>query len=308
MPRIQGAASAMDGRCRGVLRRLAAFALCIACTACTVSTSGADPAIAPQTVSIPGGPFIVGSDRAEREHAYRLDEQGYGHSTTREQRWYEDEPGRHSEALPAFAIMKNLVTNAEYARFVDATDRPAPDVDAATWQTYGLVHRYARTRRHAWVDGRPPAQRGDHPVVLVSHADAEAYAAWLSVRTGVRWRLPTQLQWEKAARGTDGRWFPWGMEWNPALANTHDRGAYDTTPVGTYPAGASPFGVLDPAGNVFEWTADPVPGTGGARYWVKGGGSWDEKGCGVCRPAAAHSRPANLKHILIGFRLVRAID
>ncbi len=301
----------MNGRRRGVLRRLAAFAIgaaCTAFTACAVSTRLADPAIAPETVLIPAGRFIAGSDRAEREHAYRLDAQGYGHSTTRAQRWYEDEPERHSEALPAFAIVKNLVTNAEYARFVEATDRPAPNVDAATWQTYGLVHSYARTRRHAWVDGRPPAQRADHPVVLVSHADAEAYAAWLSVQTGVRWRLPTQLQWEKAARGTDGRWFPWGKEWDPTRANTHDRGAFDTTPVGSYPAGASPFGMLDPAGNVFEWTADPVPGTDGARAMVKGGGSWDEKGCGVCRPAAGHSRPAALKHILIGFRLVRAAD
>lgn len=292
----------MNGRRRGVLRRLAAFAIG---AACAVSTSLAEPGIAPETVSIPAGRFIAGSDRAEREHAYRLDEQSYGHSITREQRWYEDEPERHSEVLPAFAIMKNLVTNAAYARFVEATDRPAPEVDAATWQTYGLVHPYARTRRHAWVDGRPPAQRADHPVVLVSQADAEAYALWLSAQTGLRWRLPTQLQWEKAARGTDGRWFPWGKEWDATRANTHDRGAYDTTPVGSYPAGASPFGMLDPAGNVFEWTADPVPGTGGARYRVKGGGSWDEKGCGVCRPAAGHARPADLRHILIGFRLVQ---
>jgi toxoflavin biosynthesis protein ToxD len=124
----------------------------------------------------------------------------------------------------------------------------------------------------------------------------------------VRWRLPTQLQWEKAARGTDGRWFPWGKEWDATRANTHDRGAFDTTPVGTYSAGASPFGMFDPAGNVFEWTADPVPGTDGTRFRVKGGGSWDDRGCGVCRPAAGHARPANLKHILIGFRLVRAVE
>ncbi len=72
-------------------------------------------------------------------------------------------------------------------------------------------------------------------------------------------------------------------------------------PVGSYPAGKSPFGILDAAGQVFEWTAT---GASGARFIVKGG-SWDDKGYGVCRPAARHARPAAIKHILIGFRLVR---
>jgi formylglycine-generating enzyme required for sulfatase activity len=71
--------------------------------------------------------------------------------------------------------------------------------------------------------------------------------------------------------------------------------------VGTFPLGASPFGLLDAAGQVFEWTGTAK---GKTRYLVKGG-SWDDKGCGICRPAARHSRPAAIKHILIGFRLVR---
>ena len=74
-------------------------------------------------------------------------------------------------------------------------------------------------------------------------------------------------------------------------------------PVGSFPAGASPFGLLDAAGQVFEWTGT-APVTG--RAIVKGG-SWDDSGCGICRPAARHSRPAALKHILIGFRLVREV-
>jgi formylglycine-generating enzyme required for sulfatase activity len=75
-------------------------------------------------------------------------------------------------------------------------------------------------------------------------------------------------------------------------------------PVGSFPAGASPYGLLDAAGQVFEWTATPPdPGGGRNRFLVKGG-SWDDRGCGVCRPAAGHGRPAGLKHILIGFRLV----
>jgi len=84
--------------------------------------------------------------------------------------------------------------------------------------------------------------------------------------------------------------------------NSHAGGPFDTPNVGRFEHGASPFGVLDGAGQVFEWIAKPVAAQ---RTWVKGG-SWDDKGCGVCRPAARHSRPIGIKHILIGFRLVRS--
>ncbi len=262
--------------------------------------AGAGPAAVPEAVRIPAGPFIAGSDRAEREAAYRLDEAAYGHSRTREGRWYEGEGARRQEDLPAFSITRTLVTNRQYAAFVAATGHPPPDVDPKTWAGYGLIHPYERTRRHAWRQGGPPAGREDHPVVLVSHGDARAYAAWLSAETGRRWRLPTALEWEKAARGVEGARFPWGDRWDPARLNSHDRGPFDTLPVGAFPEGASPFGLLDPAGQVFEWTASPQ---GQRRYLVKGG-SWDDSGCGVCRPAAQHSRPQALKHILIGFRLV----
>jgi formylglycine-generating enzyme required for sulfatase activity len=255
----------------------------------------------PETVVIPAGPFVVGSDQAEREAAYRLDEAAYGHNRTREGRWYESELPRHQAEIGAFAITVTPITNGQYAAFIAATGHPAPDVDASTWASYGLVHPYARTRRHAWIGGRPPGGRGDHPVVLVSHADARAYAAWLSQQTGAVWRLPTELEWEKAARGSDGRYFPWGGSFAPQLLNSHDLGPFDTMPVRSFPGGASPYGMLDAAGQVYEWTATPA---GAGRYIVKGG-SWDDKGCGVCRPAARHARPAKLKHILIGFRLVR---
>ena len=137
---------------------------------------------------------------------------------------------------------------------------------------------------------------------MVSHDDALAYAAWLSAETGRPWRLPTELEWEKAARGPEGLVFPWGGSFDPALLNSHDTGPFDTVPVGSFPAGASPYGLLDAAGQVFEWTASPGnPG----RFLVKGG-SWDDSGCGICRPAARHGRPAGIKHILVGFRLVVA--
>ena len=254
----------------------------------------------PELVSIPAGEFIQGSDDVERELAYRLDERAYQHSVTRQQGWYDAEVVRRTTHTAAFRITRYAITNDEYAQFVRATGHRAPDVDIKTWTGYGLIHPYSRTRRHAWRNGAPPPGRGRHPVVLVSYSDAVAYANWLSQRTGKVWRLPSEVEWEKAVRGTDGRYFPWGMSFEPTWLNSHDQGPFDTQPVGTYPEGVGPFGVMDGAGGVFEWTAS-APGRN--RYLVKGG-SWDDKGCGVCRPAARHARAHHLKHILIGFRLV----
>lgn len=254
----------------------------------------------PETVAIPGGHFIAGSDTAQRETGYRLDEAAYGHSVTRRSGWYDRERPRGEKMLPAFAITKTTITNQQYAAFLAETGHRAPDVSAETWKSYGLIHPYDRTRRHAWRAGKQPSGRAQHPVVLVSHADALAYAKWLSSKTGTSWRLPNELEWEKAARGVDGRIFPWGDRFDPAKLNSHDAGPFDTVPVGSFPEGQSPYGLLDGAGQVFEWTSSPGnPG----RFLVKGG-SWDDKGCGVCRAAARHARPADLKHILIGFRVV----
>ncbi|MDH3314286.1 MAG: formylglycine-generating enzyme family protein [Gammaproteobacteria bacterium] len=288
-------------------QRVAILAVAIAAASGANILSGR-PAIAdggavavPDVIEIPAGTFIAGSDRAEREAAYELDEKAYGHSVTRKQKWYESELERTTKDLPAFSISKNLITNTQYAIFIAATGHLAPDVDKKTWDSYGLVHPWARTRRFAWANGTPPSGRGQHPVVLVSQADAEAYAAWLSSETGGSWRLPMEIEWEKAARGGDGRRFPWGNDFSPNLLNSHDAGPFDTLPVGSFPHGASPFGMLDAAGQVYEWTLTLISSQ---RAIVKGG-SWDDKGCGVCRPAARHSRPVELKHILIGFRLVR---
>ena len=263
-------------------------------------TAHAGEVSAPAVVEVPAGTFIAGSDADEREYAYQLDEAAYGHSRTRERGWYDRERPRGPKSLERFLITRTPITNAQYAAFVTAIGHRVPDVDPETWRGYRLIHPYKRTRRHAWAGGSPPPGREDHPVVMVSHGDAEAYAAWLSAETGRTWRLPTELEWEKAARGPDGLIFPWGDIFDPALLNNHDAGPFDTLPVGSFPAGASPYGLLDAAGQVFEWTASPGnPG----RFLVKGG-SWDDSGCGVCRPAARHARPADIKHILVGFRLV----
>ena len=158
------------------------------------AASGTAASRAPETAPAPAGPFIAGSDAAEREAACRLDEAAYGRAVTRRQGWYDSERDRRTLHSPACRIARTPFTNAQYALFIAETGRRAPDVDAGTWKGYGLVHPWARTRRHAWAGGRPPEGREAHPVVLVSHGDARAYAAWLSARTGRVWRLPTELE------------------------------------------------------------------------------------------------------------------
>lgn len=280
------------------MRRLAFTLILILLAGCNAPP---EPPAWPAVVKIPAGPFIMGSDDVEREAAYRMDEAAYGHSITRDQAWYGREIFRREVKTGAYFIMQQPVSNDLYAMFIAATGRPSPEIGEAEWNSSGLVHPWALVRRHIWVDGTPPEDRGRHPVVLVSHTDATAFAAWLSLKTGYNWRLPTEAEWEKAARGVDGRRFPWGDEFDPERLNSHDEGPFDTTIAGSNLSGISPFGMLDAAGQVYEWTDEAVAG---GRFVVKGG-SWDDKGCGICRPAARHSRPATLKHILIGFRLVR---
>jgi len=260
----------------------------------------------PETVTVAEGAYIAGSDAAEREYAYQLDEKAYGHARTRAAGWYDRERSRQSINVDAFDITITPITNQQYAEFLSATSYPAPDVERQVWKSFGLIHPYSRTRKHAWQGGVIPLNRQNHPVVLVSWHDAMAYAQWLSKRTGQRWTLPTEDQWEKAIRGQKGWRFPWGSEFRADLLNSHDAGPFDTMPVGSFADGASEYGVLDGVGQVFEWLAAEGPGDEivDDRIKVKGG-SWDDSGCGVCRPAASHHRPARLQHILIGFRLVR---
>ena len=276
------------------------LSLAIVCVA-QPADSAHKGATGPALIEIPEGSFIAGSNREEREYAYTLDERAYDHNNTRKWEWYENERNRQVLETKSYKITKNLITNAWYAAFIQATGHRTPNVDRKTWKGYGLIHPYQRSRRHAWKDGYVPQGRENYPVVMVSFQDAMVYAEWLSKQTGHIWRLPRELEWEKAARGVDGRWFPWGNTFEATLANSHDKGPFDTLPIGSFPEGASPYGLFDVAGQVFEWT-EAVPNKN--RAIVKGG-SWDDRGCGICRPAARHTRPMAIKHILIGFRLVR---
>jgi formylglycine-generating enzyme required for sulfatase activity len=149
----------------------------------------------------------------------------------------EAERPRHSITLPAFRMGTTPVTNAQYAEFLAQTPtHPEP-------------------RRAGWFLRKPPVDKATHPVVGVSWHDAVAYCAWLCKATGRRYRLPSEAEWEKAARGTDGRRYPWGEEWIEGAANVNRNG---TTPVTAHPAGAAPSGCLDLLGNVQEWTNTPA--------------------------------------------------
>ncbi len=250
-------------------------------------------------ILIPAGKFIMGSTAQEREYALRLDE-ARGSLAARKYKWFDNEQ-RRSIYLDDYLIDEFPVTNRDYQRFVTAQGAPPPYIGERQWAAYGLVHPYDTVRRFLWRKGRFPQGRGDHPVVLVDYEDAQAYCHWRGGMEQRPLRLPSEAEWEKAARGDDGRIFPWGDEFDPRRLNSLDKGPYDTLPVGRFPLGASPYGVQDMAGMVFEWTASVCPGDT-TKALVKGG-SWDDYP-GVTRPAARHCRPRSLRHILIGFRCV----
>ena len=186
------------------------------------ATQGDVELLLPPMRAVPAGEFIMGSDASRDEWAQQ------------------NESPQHLLWLGDFEIGKYPVTVAEYACAVapGAVDPPR-SIGGVTWQT-----QLAR-----------PA----HPVVCVSWAAASAYAAWLAHCTGQPWRLPTEAEWEKAARGVDARRYPWGDRWDATRANTSDGGPDDTTPVGAYgDRGASPYGAEDMAGNVWEWCSTLV--------------------------------------------------
>jgi formylglycine-generating enzyme required for sulfatase activity len=247
-------------------------------------------------VPVPAGPFWMGSDVRERALADTLSS-----PAVREARWFDAELPGQRVPLPAFCLDRFLVTHRQYATFVARSGHRAPGISREAYEQQGfLVHPYdPEVRRYLWVEAAPPPWLADHPVVLVSAADAEAYCRW---RNPVL-RLPTEAEWEKGARGDDGRPFPWGDRWDPMRLNSAARGPGGTTPVGRYPAGASPYGVQDGVGNVFQWTASSLAD---GRRVLKGCG-WDDE-ASLCRPAFRHGRPAESRHILIGFRCAGPVE
>ena len=239
----------------------------------------------------------MGSTLDEIESGYKLDEDLHKSFAARKYRWFESEK-RKKVFVESYFIDTLLVTNEDYLIYVKETKHRSPLVTEEIWEGYKLIHPYKTVRRFLWKDGSYPEGRGKHPVVLVDKGDGEAFCQWRGEKEGRKLRLPTEEEWEKAARGTEERIFPWGDIFIPTYLNSYDSGPYDTVPVGSYPKGQSPYGLLDMAGQVFEWTS--TPGKTKGKFIVKGG-SWDDYP-GVVRSAARHERSKDIKHVLIGFR------
>jgi formylglycine-generating enzyme required for sulfatase activity len=160
--------------------------------------------------------------------------------------------------VPPFRLGSRLVTCGEYLDFVRDRGYATPSlwlsdgwtaVQEQRWRTPLYWEDRDGQPWHYTLGGMRPVDPAE-PVCHVSFYEADAYARWAGKR------LPTEAEWEKAARGTDGRRFPWGHGFDPARANTRDGGSGTLEPVGARPGGASPYGLLDLAGNCFEWCLD----------------------------------------------------
>jgi hypothetical protein len=185
-----------------------------------------------------------------------------------------------------FHIGKYLVTNAQYKKFIDATMYDIPYVEA----DWAKPYNWDKEKRTY------PKDRANQPVVLVSWNDAQAYCQWANKR------LPTQEEWEYAARGTDRREYPWGNEFSSIKCNTWESGIGTTSPVGIYPDGISPAGVLDMSGNVWEWTSsNSSEGTKILR-----GGSWTSK-LNDARVSCRYNLAPDNRYSIVGFRVAESI-
>jgi formylglycine-generating enzyme required for sulfatase activity len=182
---------------------------------------------------VPAGDFLMGNTK-------ETDDRAHG-----------DEMPQRRITLPAFCIAKYPITNAQYQTFIDDdgyTEKWRKCWTDAGWErlTEGYLTGYLRFG-------------GDfkllnHPVSYVSRHEAVAFCNWLTERLGRPVKLPTEAEWEKAARGTDGRRYPWGGEITPEHGNYDETGIGSTSAVGVFPKGESPYGLLDASGNVWEWT------------------------------------------------------
>jgi sulfatase modifying factor 1 len=246
--------------------------------------SKVNPVDGAEMLRIPAGEFLMGSISEE------IDTLSVDQIRLR-QRLACETPQRRVY-LDSYYIYKNLVTVSQYRTFCKATGRSMPS-------------------------GPPWGWKEDHPVVRVSWEGAAAYSIWAGMS------LPTEAQWEKAARGTDGRRYPWGNAWDGSkCANSVDTiSLQGTVAVGSYPSGASAYGVLDMAGNVYQWCADwydekyyqsapssnPTgPSTGSER--VLRGGSWNNGNGYYFRCAYRYGNAPDFRISYYGFRCVVSAD
>jgi formylglycine-generating enzyme required for sulfatase activity len=223
-------------------------------------------------VVIPAGTFLMGT-RPEEIAALAS---AHGHHPS----WMDGELPQRLVFVAKFAIDMYPVTQRQFAIFCAATGYPP---------------------RSNWIGGMPPMQLLDHPVTHLNRSDARAYAGWLGKR------LPTEEEWEKAARGVDGRMFPWGNVFDPNACHWNRDPLVPesgTAPVTAHPSGASPYGVQDMVGNAAEWCNDGhTPWTA----FIKGG-AWISREVVNLRPAARNmSGFANNPAKFYGFRCARNV-
>jgi formylglycine-generating enzyme len=251
-----------------------------------------------QVAGIPAGEFFMGADDGE-----------------------EDERPAHRAFLDEFSIGIHPVTNGEYAQFVRETGHPSPAVRALPLMVSGALEADFRALAAAyfWTNGTPPEGRDRHPVTLVGIDDATAYCGWLASKTGRPVRLPTEAEWEKAARGgLEGKRYPWGDTLDPACAHylpdTVVKADHGTAPVGSYPPNG--FHLHDMSGNVWEWVSDwyaptyyaraqylnPQGPEGGLMRIVRGG-AWVNADGRYLRCAYRHKVPPDSYAYSIGFRV-----
>ena len=207
------------------------------------------------------------------------------------ERW-DDEAPEYIESVGEFYIDLYEVTNADYKKFATATQREAP---------------------YHWPSGEIPKSIENHPVTYVNWYDADEYCKWRGKR------LPTEHEWEKAARGNDGNIYPWGNIWTTDKSNHPYKGSMGTEPVGAYPSGRSPYGLYDMSGNVWEWVDSfylPHPGNTitrgeyGEDKRVLKGGSWFDclsYGCGLSAPTFNRSFfTPEVRNNSFGFRCAKS--
>jgi len=268
----------------------------------------------PRFAKIPAGAFWMGSTEAEVARWVKL--QGSDNA--------KDEAPRHRVTLDAYEMAVFPITNALFAHFIAAGGYANPDLweealAAGDWKD-GKVKDWLGGQWYElpryWHDSRVnnPAQ----PVVGVNWYEAAAYCRWLTatLADGCTYRLPTEAEWERAARGPGGWDYPWGNDWREGACNSKEAGLGATSPVGLFRSGASAEGIEDLAGNVWEWCADgygpysereqrnPTGADGGTTRVIRGG-SWYNDGPPVCRCGCRGGGDPGYGGISWGFRCVR---
>jgi formylglycine-generating enzyme required for sulfatase activity len=250
----------------------------------------------PSMIEVPAGEFLMGTSN-ENVKLLQLKESDWAYEWSDNELFAAEQP-QHILSLPAYEIARYPVTNEEYHIF-----------------TSDVAYKLPRD----WTGFTFREDTENHPVVGVSKIDAEAYIDWLNQKTGMKFRLPNEAEWERAARGTDGRIFPWGNTFDPWRCNTAESVKKGTTAVGFYsPGGDSPSGAVDMVGNVWEWTQSlflPYPFRGDGRtdgakargrYVVRGGAWYYTRKLARC--AAREGILADYVSSSIGFRLARSME